>query len=102
MVQYELKSGEVEIRTIEISSPTCGIHRGSLDNVMRDHIAKLLPQKLSKSIFKKFENFREMFSFFGFRKNENCQKMKKNRKSENFQIFEIWKMKIFPEIFQNF
>ena len=70
MVQYELKSVEVEIRTIEISSLLCGIHRGRLDNVMKDHISKLLPKKIPKNIFKKFENFRKIFSFFRFRKSE--------------------------------
>ena len=68
LVQYELKSVEVEIRTIEISSLLCGIHRGRLDNVMKDHISKLLPKKLPKNIFKKFEKFREIFSFSRFRK----------------------------------
>ena len=66
LVQYELKSVEVEIRTIEISSLLCGIHRGRLDNVMKDHISKLLPKKISKNIFKNFEKFREIFSFSRF------------------------------------
>ena len=82
MVQYELKSVEVEIRTIEISSLLCGIHRGRLDNVMKDHISKLLPKKISKNIFKNFEIFREIFSFFRF------------RKSENFQIFDFFHFRI--------
>ena len=112
LVQYELKSVEVEIRTIEISSLLCGIHRGRLDNVMKDHISKLLPKKISKNIFKNFENFREIFSFFRFRKSENFQisifSLSYRTFSDFFQfhikndIFEIWKMKIFPENFQNF
>ena len=64
LVQYELKSVEVEIRTIEISSLLCGIHRGRLDNVMKDHISKLLPKQMFKKIFSKIlKNFGKYFHF---------------------------------------
>ena len=52
----------------EMAPPSHGIHRGRLDNVMKDHISKRLPKKISKNIFKNFENFREIFSFSRFRK----------------------------------
>ena len=122
-VQYKLISVEVEMRTIEISSPSFRIHRGRLDNVMNIYISKLLLKFLSKNIFKNFEKNRKIFSFSRFRKSEKSKKvesfrnLEKSGKSENlkicpdfenfnfffdFQISEIWKMKIFSENFQNF
>jgi len=95
-VQYEVKSGEVETRTIEISSPSCGIHRGRLNNAMKDHIAKLLPQKSSKN-FHNFWNFSGNVFIFRISKKWKLSENVKNRKSEKFQIFEIWKMKLFSE-----
>ena len=122
-VQYKLISVEVEMRTIEISSPSFRIHRGRLDNVMKIYISKLLPKFLSKNIFKNFEKNRKIFSFSRFRKSEKSKKveifrnLEKSGKSENlkicpdfekfqlfsiFQISEIWKMKTFSDFFQNF
>ena len=86
-VQYELKSVEVEIRIIEIASLSCGIHRGRLDSVMKDHISKLLPKKISKNIFKNFENFREIFAFSRFRKSEIFSKNRKIEKIEKIKNF---------------
>ena len=50
----------------------------------------------------KFPDFR--FFSFSFRKFSDLKifRFRKKRKSENFQISEIWEMKIFPEKFQNF
>jgi len=81
-VQYELKAVGIEIRTIEMSSPSCGIHRGRWDNMMKDHILELLPKKISKNIFKNFANFREMFSFFKFQKMKISRKWKKSKISK--------------------
>ena len=100
-----------------MSSPSCGIHRGRLDKVMKHHHARILPKFLSKTIFKKFRNFRKIFSFFRFWKfsdffdfefrnifsfpyDNNGMKMKNISKLKNLEFFEIWKMKIFPENFQ--
>ena len=83
-VQYKLISVEVEMRTIEISSPSFRIHRGRLDNVMKIYISKLLPKFLSKNIFKNFEKNRKIFSFPRFRKSE---KPKKNQKFSKSPIF---------------
>ena len=62
-------------------------------------------QKNIKNIFKNFDFFRKIFSFFRFRKSENLSKNRKIEKIENFRKFakiEIWKMKTYPENFQNF
>ena len=81
-VQYKLISVEVEMRTIEISSPSFRIHRGRLDNVMKIYISKLLPKFLSKNIFKNFEKNRKIFSFSRFRKSEKSKKIENFSKSE--------------------
>ena len=76
-VQYKLISVEVEMRTIEISSPSFRIHRGRLDNVMKIYISKLLPKFLSKNIFKNFEKkIGKYFHFpdFGNLKNRKISK----------------------------
>ena len=88
-VQYKLISVEVEMRTIEISSPSFRIHRGRLDNVMKIYISKLLPKFLSKNIFKNFEKNRKIFSFSRFRKSEKSenQKFSKPEKIPDFEIF---------------
>ena len=41
--------------------------------MMKHHHAQNLPNFLLKRIFKNFESFREIFSFFRFRKSENFQ-----------------------------
>ena len=103
-VQYKLISVEVEMRTIEISSPSFRIHRERLDNVMQIYISKLLPKFLSKNIFKNFEKHRKIFSFSRFRKSEkskkieifrNLKKIGKIRKSEIFSDFEKYWFFIF-------
>ena len=86
-VQYKLISVEVEMRTIEISSPSFRIHRGRLDNVMKIYISKLLPKFLSKNIFKNFEKNRKIFSFSRFRKSEKSEKIEIFRNLKKIQIF---------------
>ena len=101
-VQYKLISVEVEMRTIEISSPSFRIHRGRLDNVMKIYISKRLPKFLSKNIFKNFGKNRKIFSFSRFRKSEKSKKNRtfskseKSGKSENLEFFRFRKFRFFP------
>ena len=69
-----------------------------------DH-AQLLVKFLSKKIFKNFENFRKIFSFFSdgkffgiFRIFENFRKIPLTKS----MFFEIFKISDFFEIFENF
>ena len=65
---------------------------------------------LSNLLFKSFETFQKIFSFSKIEKSEISKseryflKMENipKAKIENFQIFRLWKMKIFSEKFQNF
>ena len=50
-VQYKLISVEVEMRTIEISSPSFRIHRGRLDNVMKIYISTICKKNIIKIYF---------------------------------------------------
>ena len=61
--------------------------------MMKDHISKRLAKKISKNIFKKIENFREIFSFSDF---ENLKFFQKSEKIEK-----IKKFRKFSKIFKN-
>ena len=97
------------------------IHRGRLDKKILADRAQLFPRFLSKKIFKKFKNFRKIFSFFWmeiwkFLENLNFffifegnresfskdRKRKKSRFSRDFPTFFKFpskKMKMFSENF---